>query len=99
LACENYPRCRHTEPFSTNVPCPEENCPGKLVERTSKKGRRFYGCDQYPRCRFALWDEPINETCPECGTQVLIIKQKKDSGSVVKCRRKGCGFTRPLEDA
>ena len=88
LACNNYPRCKHTEPLSTNVPCPEENCPGKLVERTSKKGRRFYGCDQYPRCRFALWDEPINETCPECGTEVLMIKRKKGSGPVVKCRKK-----------
>ncbi len=99
LACNNYPRCKHTEPLSTNVPCPEENCPGKLVERASKKGRRFYGCDQYPQCRFALWDEPINETCPECGTQVLTIKHKKGSDPVVKCRKKECGFTRPLDDA
>ncbi|MGD8983417.1 MAG: type I DNA topoisomerase [Desulfobacteraceae bacterium] len=99
LACDNYPRCRHTESLSTNVPCPEEDCPGKLVERASKKGRRFYGCDQYPRCRFALWDEPINETCPECGTKVLLIKRTKGSGPVIKCRKKGCGFTRPLDDA
>jgi DNA topoisomerase-1 len=99
LACENYPRCRHTESLSTNVPCPEEDCPGKLVERASKKGRRFYGCDQYPRCRFALWDEPINETCPECGTKVLVVKRTKGSGPVLKCREKGCGFTRPLDDA
>ncbi len=99
LACENYPRCRQTESLSTNVPCPEDDCPGKLVERTSKKRRRFYGCDQYPRCRFALWDEPINETCPECGTQVLVIKRTKGSGPVVKCRKRGCGFTRPLDDA
>ena len=99
LACENYPRCRHTEPLTTNVPCPEEDCPGKLAERTSKKGRKFYGCDQYPRCRFALWDEPVNETCPECGTKVLVIKRTKVSGPVLKCRKKGCGFTRPLDDA
>ncbi len=99
LACENYPRCRYTESLSTNVPCPEKDCLGKLVERTSKKGRRFYGCDQYPRCRFALWDEPINETCPECGTKVLVVKRTKGSGPVLKCREKGCGFTRPFDDA
>ena len=99
LACNNYPRCKHTEPLSTNVPCPEENCSGKLVERTSKKGRRFYGCDQYPKCRFALWDEPLNETCPDCGTEVLIIKRKKGSDPIVKCRMKECGFNRPLDDA
>jgi DNA topoisomerase-1 len=99
LACENYPRCRYTESLSTNVSCPEEDCPGKLVERVSKKGRRFYGCDQYPRCRFALWDEPINETCPECGTKVLIVKRTKGAEPVIKCRKKGCGFTRPLDDA
>ena len=99
LACENYPRCRHTEALSTNVPCPEEDCPGKLVERTSKKGRKFYGCDQYPRCHFALWDEPMDETCPECGTHVLVIKRAKDSPPVVKCRKRGCAFTRPLDAA
>jgi DNA topoisomerase-1 len=99
LACGNYPRCRHTESLTTNIPCPEEDCPGKLVERTSKKGRRFYGCDQYPRCRFALWDEPVNETCPACGTRVLVIKRTKGSGPVLKCRKKECGFTRPLDDA
>jgi len=99
LACENYPRCRQTKPLSTNVPCPEEGCPGKLVERTSKKGRKFYACDQYPKCRFAIWDEPVNETCPECGTKVLVVKRPKGLDPILKCRKKGCKFTRSLDAA
>jgi DNA topoisomerase-1 len=97
LACENYPRCKYTEPISTNVPCPEEGCTGRLVERASKKGRKFYACDQYPKCRFAIWDEPVNEACPECGTNVLVVQRRKASDPILKCRKKGCGFTRPLK--
>ena len=99
LACENYPSCRHTEPLRTSVPCPEEGCFGELVERTSKKGRRFYACNQYQRCRFAIWDEPANMTCPECGTKVLVVRRLRGTNPVLKCRKKGCKFTRPLDSA
>ncbi|MDY6879014.1 MAG: type I DNA topoisomerase [Thermodesulfobacteriota bacterium] len=96
LACENYPQCTRTEAMSTNVPCPNEGCKGTLVERLSKKGRKFYACNRYPECRFATWDEPFDETCPDCGTPVLSIKTSKDSGPFLACRKKGCHFTRPL---
>ena len=99
IACSGYPECKNTrtvEPVSTNVPCPNEGCKGKIVERTSKKGRKFYACDQYPECRFAMWDEPYDDVCPECGTRVLSIKQKKNSEPLLCCRKKGCGFTRHL---
>ncbi len=99
LACQNYPRCKHTESFSTNVPCPQQGCEGTLVEKRSKKGRKFYGCNRFPQCRFAAWDEPVDETCPECGTKVLVIKRPKGSAPVFTCRDKGCGFTRPLDAA
>ena len=96
LACENYPKCTHTEAISTNVPCPNEGCDGTLVERVSKKGRKFYACNRYPECRFATWDEPFDETCPECGTKVLSIKIRKGSEPFLACRKKGCDYTRPL---
>lgn len=96
LACERYPDCKHTEPVSTGVPCPEEGCPGTLVERVSKRGRPFYACNQYPACRFVTWDEPHAGVCPECGTPVLSIKRPRNSRPLLVCRKKGCGFTEPL---
>ena len=96
LACENYPKCTHTEPITTNISCPSKGCSGTLVERVSKKGRKFYACNQYPTCRFAMWDKPFDDICPECGTRVLSIRQRKAIGSFLACREKGCDFTRPL---
>jgi len=96
LACENYPKCTYTESISTNVPCPNEGCQGTVVERASRKGRKFYSCNQYPKCRFAVWDEPFDDVCPECGTRVLGVKRKKGVAPVLTCRKKECGFTKPL---
>jgi DNA topoisomerase-1 len=99
LACENYPRCTQTESFSTRVPCPSEGCHGTLVERVSKRGRKFYACNQYPKCRFMTWDEPFDAACPQCGTPVLTVKRPKGGDPVLVCRKKGCGFTKPLASA
>lgn len=97
LACENYPKCTNTESLSTGVPCPEEGCKGTLVERTSKRGKVFYSCDQYPTCKFTLWDKPYDDACPVCGTRVLVIKYDRSGQAVMKCRKKGCDFSQPLE--
>jgi len=99
LACENYPQCTHTEPVSTNVPCPREGCRGVLVERASRKGKKFYACNQYPRCNFAMWDEPVDRSCPLCGTKVLALKNPKSSEPFLACRKKGCPFREPLPAA
>jgi DNA topoisomerase-1 len=103
LACSGYPECKNTLPrtkgtskASTGVSCPEQGCEGMLVERTSKKGKIFYACNQYPNCRFVMWNEPIAGTCPECGTPVLEAKHPKRSDAFIKCRKKGCKYTRPL---
>ncbi len=102
VACSGYPECKNIwtpEPVSTGVPCPEDDCSGTLVEKTSKKGKKFYACNQYPKCRFATWDEPLAGKCPKCGTKVLNIKRpKKASEPVVACRKKGCGFKEPLSE-
>ena len=96
LACEQYPKCTHTESLSTNVPCPNKGCNGMVVEKASKKGRLFYSCNQYPECRFAMWDEPVDDVCPQCGTRVLGVKRARDEAPVLACRKKGCGFTKPM---
>ncbi len=99
VACSGYPECKNIwvpDPVNTGVKCPENNCQGVLVEKTSKKGKKFYACNQYPECSFATWDEPFDDICPECGTQVLSIKQRKNAQQVLVCRKKGCGYQRPL---
>jgi DNA topoisomerase-1 len=96
LACEKYPECTHTESISTNIPCPNDGCEGMVVEKASKKGRKFYACNQYPECRFAMWDEPFNDVCPECGSHVLGVKRPKGEAPVLSCRKKGCGFKKPM---
>ncbi|HLG73342.1 MAG TPA: type I DNA topoisomerase [Chloroflexota bacterium] len=68
LACSGFPECKHTEKIQnkTGVRCPK--CKeGELVERRSKKGRVFYGCNRYPQCDFTAWNRPLPMPCPVCG--------------------------------
>lgn len=67
LGCPNYPECRNTKPVVKEIAVPCPKCGGKIVERKSKKGRKFYGCASYPDCDFVSWDEPVAEKCPVCG--------------------------------
>ncbi|MBQ0111201.1 MAG: type I DNA topoisomerase [Oscillospiraceae bacterium] len=72
LACAGYPECKNTKPLPENEikqPCPK--CGGKLVSRISKKGKKFYGCSNYPKCDFAAPSLPTGEVCKECGSFIL----------------------------
>ena len=60
LACSDYPDCKSTLPFSTGIPCPN-NDGGMLVERRTKKGRTFFSCSKYPKCEYATWEIPKAE--------------------------------------
>ena len=73
LACPAYPECKTTKPIpedEVKQPCPK--CGSKLVKRRSKKGKTFYGCSNYPTCDFAAPSVPSGETCPECGSYILL---------------------------
>lgn len=77
LACPGYPECRNTKPIivKIGVTCPK--CEkGEIIEKRSKKGRTFYGCDQYPECDFVSWDRPHTEKCPVCG-ELTVVKRRK----------------------
>lgn len=94
LACSNFPECKNTKPItvSTGVPCPKCG-EGMIVERKSKRGRVFYGCDRYPECDFTLWNKPVNETCDTCGS--LLVEKTYKNGTVKKfCSNDDCP-TRP----
>ncbi len=72
LACPNYPQCKNTKPVpedEVKEPCPK--CGSKLIKRISKKGKKFYGCSQYPKCDFAAPGIPTGEICPECGGYII----------------------------
>ena len=72
LACPGYPECKNTKPMpedEVKQPCPK--CGGKLVKKISKKGKKFYGCSNYPDCDFAAPGIPTGEKCPECGSYII----------------------------
>lgn len=90
MECLNE-ECKHRKPFrkSTGVTCPKCG-KGTIVERKSKRGTVFYGCDKYPECDFVLWNEPTGETCPTCGS--LLVKKVLKKGTVISCSNLKCGY-------
>ena len=80
---------------STGVKCPKCG-EGTIIEKKSKYGKIFFGCNKYPDCSFALWDEPTGNTCPECGE--LLVKKNTKNGLFETCSNKTCSFRRQLEE-
>ena len=94
LACSNYPNCRNIKSItvSTGVTCPK--CKShEILERKSKRGRLFYGCEGYPECDFTMWDKPIDKTCPVCGS-LMAEKVYKNGNRKEFCSNPDC-VTRP----
>lgn len=81
VACSNYPECKYIkkEEKVKTVICKCPKCDGDIVEKKTRRGKIFYGCDKYPKCDIALWDKPTGDTCPECGS---LLVEKKDE---IKC--------------
>ncbi len=96
-SCSGYPKCKYSKPFSTGVKCPEEGCDGELVEKSSRYGKLFYSCSKYPDCKYAVWDWPVAEPCPECGSPILVKKQSKRYGEHLACPVKTCKYRKIQE--
>ena len=96
LACPSYPECKFTQVPSLGVKCPECSS-GELARKRSKKGHFFYGCNQWPRCNFALWDPPIVKSCPQCQFPLLIEKTTRRAGPTHRCFQKGCSYFEVVE--
>ncbi|KAA9006382.1 type I DNA topoisomerase [Paenibacillus spiritus] len=96
LACSGFPDCRNTKPIikDIGVGCPKCG-EGKVVERRSKKGRVFYGCDRYPECDFVSWDRPSAKSCPECGA--WMVEKRSKQGVKLQCT--SCDHTEMVEEA
>jgi len=86
-ACSNFPKCRYTESLKENilgVKCPK--CEkGEITQKRTKKNKIFFGCDQFPRCDFALWDKPTRKVCPKCKSLLVETKRRQ-----IKCSNKDC---------
>ena len=86
-ACSNYPTCKYVKQKTIGVKCPECS-QGEIVERRSKRGKTFYGCNRWPECNFVAWGKPIDEKCAECGNPYMIEKWLK-AGAVWQCPNRG----------
>ncbi len=95
MECTNAD-CKHRKPYrrSTGVKCPKCG-QADIVERKSKKGTVFFGCNRYPDCDFTLWNEPTGEVCPDCGA--LLVKKVLKKGEVIECSNRNCGYKRTVE--
>ncbi len=94
-ACGDYPKCKYVKQKTVGVKCPA--CKeGDIIERRSKRGKTFYGCNRYPECVFVAWAKPIAEPCPQCGGAYLVEKWLK-AGPSVQCPNKECKYKRALE--
>ncbi|MEY8515415.1 type I DNA topoisomerase [Lachnospiraceae bacterium 29-84] len=92
LACPGFPDCRNTKPYleKIGVPCPE--CGKEVVLKKTKKGRKYYGCEDNPECDFMSWQKPSKEKCPECGGCLV------EKGNKLVCIDQQCGFVKGKEE-
>lgn len=89
IGCTNFPACDFTKSIikTTGVKCPKCG-KGEIIEKVSKKGKRFYACNNYPDCDYAIWDPPTGELCPECGE--LLVHKKNRNVDEIRCEN--CGY-------
>ena len=90
VACSNFPECKYIkqEPKEEKTICDCPNCDGKIIEKKTRKGKIFYGCNNYPKCKTAYWDKPTGEKCPDCNE--MLVEKK----NIIKCSK--CDYKRDL---
>ena len=96
LGCSGFPECKFTKKIVTETKgtCPK--CGKKMLLKKSKKGKPFYGCENYKDCNFMTWDIPLEEKCPQCGASLF---KKTGRMGKIYCAKDGCGYERPLDKA
>ena len=92
LACPGFPECRNTKPYleKIGVKCPL--CGKDVVIRKTKKGRKYYGCEDNPECEFMSWQKPSEKKCPECGGYMV------EKGSKLVCANEQCGYVEAIKN-
>ncbi|MCH5206580.1 MAG: type I DNA topoisomerase [Oscillospiraceae bacterium] len=96
LGCSGFPECKFTKKIVTETKGSCPRCGKKMLLKKSKKGKPFYGCENFKDCNFMTWDMPLEEKCPQCGSSLF-----KKTGKLGKyyCQKDGCGYERPLENS
>ena len=91
LACPGFPECRNTKPYleKIGIACPK--CGKDVVIRKTKKGRKYYGCEDNPECDFMSWQKPSAKKCPNCGGYML------EKGNKLVCADEQCGYVETME--
>lgn len=92
LACPGFPECKNTKPYleKAGVPCPK--CGKDVIIRKTKKGRRYFGCIDYPECDFMSWQKPSTKKCPQCGGYMV------EKGNKLACANAECGYVGSKEN-
>ena len=90
LACPGFPECRNTKPYLEKIGV---KCPKCGVEKKTKKGRRYYGCENNPQCDFMSWPKPVEKKCPNCGGYMV------EKGSKLVCADEHCGYVESKKSA
>lgn len=98
-ACSAYPECKNTQPLvkpkGTGITCPQ--CKeGEIQEKKSRYGKIFYSCNRYPKCKYALWNKPVEQECPSCKNPLLMEKTTKRDGTVLLCPAEECDYKKVL---
>ena len=97
IACSNYPECKTTKNIPVGVKCPEDDCPGDIVERSSRRGKIFFSCSEYPNCEHSTWYRPVNMKCESCGFAYMVEKSTKKLGDHLACL--SCKETKDIESS
>ena len=97
LACPNFPECRNAKPILHYIEAPCPKCGARLMEKTSRKNRKFYGCEKYPDCDFVSWEKPISDKCPQCGGY-MVEKRSKRGEIIHLCANETCRCKVTVED-
>lgn len=97
LACPNFPACRNAKPILHYIDTPCPKCGARLMEKTSRKNRKFYGCERYPDCDFVSWEKPVKEKCPHCGSY-MIEKRTRKGERVHLCANETCRYKATIPD-
>ncbi|HVM96340.1 MAG TPA: type I DNA topoisomerase [Candidatus Acidoferrales bacterium] len=101
LGCSGYPECKTVRPLvkpvPTGVSCPDCR-EGEIMEKRSRGGKTFYSCGRYPQCKFATWDRPVPEPCPQCNAPFIVEKTTKRYGTVRRCLSEGCKYQETIAE-
>ncbi len=98
LACPNFPDCRNTKPILNYIEAPCPSCGARLMEKTSRKNRKFYGCERYPECEFVSWEKPVVDKCPQCGG--YMVEKRGRKGEVMHlCANETCRCRVEVKDS